>query len=100
MRELHRILVEPIITEKSSEFLLDEKAGVYKYAFKVAMDANKFEIKQAIESRFNVKVDSVKTMVYRGKLKRMRQIAGLTSKWKKAYIKLEAGQSIAEFEGA
>jgi large subunit ribosomal protein L23 len=99
MKSINRILVEPHLTEKTSEFLLDEKAGIYKYAFKVAVDANKVEIKNAIEARFNVKVESVNTVVVKGKEKRVRTAAGFRPNWKKAYVKLQSGNRIAEFEG-
>jgi large subunit ribosomal protein L23 len=100
MKPIYKILTEPYVTEKTSEFLMDEEAGSFKYAFKVALNANKFEIKSAIEKQFDVKVDTVKTVVVRGKEKRMRQVAGYTPKWKKAYIKLKPGHNISEFEGA
>ncbi|MGL1903883.1 MAG: 50S ribosomal protein L23 [Fibrobacterales bacterium] len=100
MKPLHRVIVEPYLTEKTNEFLLDEKAGIYKYAFKVGIDANKQEIKEAIEKRFDVKVDTVNVIINRGKKKRVRQQQGLTKKWKKAYVKLKPGMSISEFEAA
>ena len=59
----------------------------------------KDEIKAAIEKRFDVKVDSVNTLINRGKIKRVRMVAGKKPNWKKAYITLKAGQKIAEFEG-
>lgn len=100
MKEIHQILVAPHITESTSKNMVDARNGVYRYAFKVAMDANKIEIKQAIEQRFGVKVDTVRTLVNRGKIKRVRLVAGKKPNWKKAYIKLQAGHKIAEFEGA
>lgn len=100
MKELHRILVEPYFTEKTSSFMSENGSGVFNYAFKVAVDANKIEIKQAIEKRFEVKVDNVRTVLTPGKLKRVRMIAGRTAKWKKAYVKLQPGFKISEFEGA
>jgi large subunit ribosomal protein L23 len=100
MKAIHKILIEPYITEKTSEFLMDEEAGSFKYAFKVAMDSNKFEIKSAIEKQFEVEVADIKTVIVRGKEKRMRYIAGYTANWKKAYVKLKPGHSIAAFEGA
>ena len=100
MKPLNRILIEPIMTEKTTSFMLDEKAGVFKYAFKVALDANKIEIKQAIEKKFDVTVDNVQTVVVRGKKKRVRIQEGMAPKWKKAFIKLKPGMSISEFEVA
>jgi large subunit ribosomal protein L23 len=64
------------------------------------MDANKFEIKSAVEQRFDVEVVAVNTVVVRGKFKRLRQKAGKRPNWKKAYITLKDGNTISEFEGA
>ncbi len=100
MKELHKVIVEPYITEKTSSFMMDENIGTLTYAFKVSVSANKYEIKSAIESRFDVEVDRVRTVVVAGKLKRVRQVAGRTAKWKKAYVKLKPGHKISEFEGA
>ena len=63
------------------------------------MDASKEDIKGAIEKRFDVKVAKVNTLINRGKIKRVRMVAGKKPNWKKAYITLKAGQKIAEFEG-
>ncbi|MCF0221353.1 MAG: 50S ribosomal protein L23 [Fibrobacter sp.] len=100
MAEIHEILVAPHITEETAKMMAASK-NVKKYVFKVAKSATKTEIKDAIEKRFNVQVDSVNTLINRGKIKRMRMgmAAGKKSNWKKAYITLKAGQSIAEIEG-
>lgn len=98
MAEIHEILVAPHITEDAAKVMAASK-DVKKYVFKVAKSATKTEIKDAIEKRFSVKVDSVNTLINRGKIKRVRMVAGKKSNWKKAYITLKAGQSIAEFEG-
>ena len=101
MSELHEILVAPHITEATTRLMAASRNDVHKYVFKVAKTATKTEIKDAIEKRFNVKVDSVNTLINRGKMKRVRMgmVAGKKSNWKKAYITLKAGQKIAEFEG-
>ncbi|MCK9181802.1 MAG: 50S ribosomal protein L23 [Fibrobacteraceae bacterium] len=99
MKELHEIIVEPHITESTSKNMVNPRTGVREYVFKVALDATKPEIKNAIEKRFNVKVDSVRTLINRGKMKRVRTAVGKKSNWKKAYIKLVSGNKIAEFEG-
>lgn len=101
MSEIHEILVAPHITEEAAKLMVASKKGVKQYVFKVAKSATKTEIKDAIEKRFNVKVDSVNTLINRGKMKRVRMgmVAGKKSNWKKAYITLKAGQSIAEIEG-
>ena len=99
MKELHEILKEPHITESSSKNMVNPRTGVRKYVFKVGLSATKQEIKNAIESRFNVKVDSVNTLINRGKMKRVRTAVGKKPNWKKAYITLQAGNKIAELEG-
>ena len=99
MSELHEILVAPHITEATARLMAASRNDVHKYVFKVAKSATKTEIKDAIEKRFSVKVDSVNTLINRGKIKRVRMVAGKKSNWKKAYITLKAGQKIAEFEG-
>lgn len=102
MKSIHEILVEPHITEQSSKNMLSiDKAGqqIYRYVFKVDIDANKHEIASAIEKRFSVAVESVRTVIVRGKIKRVRLVAGKKPNWKKAYIQLKPGQKISEFEG-
>lgn len=65
-----------------------------KYLFKVAKNANKIEIKKAVEEIYKVKVQDVNTSVVRGKLKRVRQEQGSTTPWKKAVVTLQEGQKI------
>ena len=65
-----------------------------KYAFQVARDANKIEIRKAIEEIYKVKVQDVNTSIVRGKLKRVRQEQGSTTPWKKAIVTLKEGQKI------
>jgi large subunit ribosomal protein L23 len=79
-----------MVTEKAA-FL---KETNNKYTFVVDKDANKFQIKQAVESLFNVKVESVHTSNYSGKSKRVGTHSGYRSDWKKAVIKLGKGQEI------
>ena len=99
MKEIHQILIAPHITEETTRNMIAPKSGVRTYVFKVAKDASKTDIKAAIEKRFEVKVDSVNTLINRGKMKRVRMVVGKKSNWKKAYITLKAGQKIAELEG-
>ena len=99
MKEIHEILVAPHVTEDTARNMVNPKSGARKYVFKVALDASKDDIKAAIEKRFDVKVASVNTLINRGKIKRVRMVAGKKPNWKKAYITLKAGQKIAEFEG-
>ena len=87
MKPLHQIIRKPLITEKSS--LLKEVGDTV--AFEVAIDANKIEIKQAIEKAFDVKVKDVRTMVVAGKAKRFGRNFGKRSNYKKAYVTLTEG---------
>jgi large subunit ribosomal protein L23 len=89
------IILKPVITEKSMD---DLQTG--KYTFKVATDANKSEIKKAVEQLFGVKVAKVNTMNCNGKAKRVGRFMGKTSDWKKAIITLtEDSKTIEFFEG-
>jgi len=89
MKELHNIIKGPCLTEKTN--LLQELQGTV--AFKVDPRANKIEIKQAVESLFNVKVSTVKTVSVHGKKKRVgAKSFGRTGDWKKAYITLSEGE--------
>lgn len=65
-----------------------------KYLFRVAKDANKIQIKSAVEEIYNVKVQDVNTSIVRGKLKRVRQEQGSTTPWKKAIVTLLEGEKI------
>ena len=84
------IILAPIITEKSAGM----EAEV-KYAFKVANTANKTEIKQAIEKKFNVKVMAVNVTNSHPKKKRVGKYTGMTSKYKKAVVTLKKGDTIS-----
>jgi large subunit ribosomal protein L23 len=68
-----------------------------KYVFEVLKTATKPEIKTAVEKLFNVSVESVNTMVVKGKLKRMGKFSGYRSDWKKAIVKIQDGQKIEKF---
>lgn len=95
MPNLHEVIVRPLVTEKSTGQL--ERDGAY--AFVVAKAANKVEIARAIETLFDVKVEAVRTMQYRGKERRMGRFVGRRPGWKKALVKLREGDSIEIFEG-
>ena len=90
------VVVRPIITEKSS--LLKETAN--QYVFEVQRDANKIEIKKAVEKLFKVKVVSVNVVELEGKKKRLGRFSGKKPDWKKAYVKLSPKDKITIFEGA
>ena len=87
MKHLHQIIRKPLITEKSS--LLKEVGETV--TFEVAIDANKIEIKQAIEKAFDVKVQDVRTMIVAGKRKRFGRNFGKRPNTKKAYVTLAEG---------
>ena len=84
------IILAPIITEKTAGM---ETVG--RYAFKVSNKANKTEIKQAIEKKFNVKVASVNIVNSHPKKKRVGKYTGMTSRYKKAIVTLEKGNTIS-----
>jgi len=92
---LTQVLRAPIVTEKSTRL----RAEANQIAFKVANDASKREIKKAVEDRFNVKVENVRTANVKGKPKRFGRIQGRRNDWKKAYVRLAEGQDI-DFFGA
>ena len=93
MSSYHSIILRPSITEKNTDLRTDEN----KYVFEVARTATKVQIRQAIESLFNVKVQSVNTMVVKGKYKRQGRFAGFRPNWKKAIVKIAEGQNIDKF---
>ncbi|MCB9477342.1 MAG: 50S ribosomal protein L23 [Deltaproteobacteria bacterium] len=93
--DARHIIKRPIITEKSN--LSKEFAG--HHVFEVSKDANKIEIRKAIEELFGVTVVDVQTCVMRGKNKRRGRQVGRQPNWKKAMVKLAAGESIDFFEG-
>jgi len=93
MRNPHEVLLKPIVTEKSTDLMQENK-----YTFKVEPKANKIEIKNAVESIFNVDVIEVRTMNMTGKLKRQGRSTGYTSKWKKAIVTLKPGQKLPIFD--
>jgi large subunit ribosomal protein L23 len=94
MKPTKNILDFPWMTEKSTAI----RSTSNQYVFKVKTDANKIEIKQAIEARFQVRVESVNTINVQGKLKRTRGILGRRNAWKKAVIRLVEGDVIKEIE--
>jgi len=93
---LMKVLLAPVISEKST--LAAEQAN--RYVFKVATDATKPEIKQAVELMFNVQVGAVRVANMKGKVKRFGARFGRRSDWKKAYVTLKEGQQIDLMGGA
>ena len=108
-RPAHQIVRRPLLTEKGTR--LRESGGAAaghipaegelksKLFFEVARDANKIEIKQAIEALFSVKVADVHTQINRGKEKRVGRFSGQRPDWKRAIVTLAKGQKIDFFEG-
>ena len=93
MKKAQDIILRPVITEASMSGIANKK-----YTFKVANDANKIEIKKAVEEIFGVKVASVNTLTVPGKEKRMGAgRPGMTKTWKKAYVQLAADSKTIEF---
>ena len=91
----HQIIIRPVISEKS--YNLIESEG--QYTFQVDRRANKNQIKRAIESAFDVSVQKVNTTNVKSKPKRQGLARGRTPTWKKAVVKLAAGDRIELFEG-
>jgi len=108
MRDAQSIIKRPLLTEKSSR--LRETGGAaerhaegdtyaQKVVFEVARDANKIEIRSAVQTLFKVTVTGVRTLVVRGKQKRVGRFSGRRPAWKKAFVTLKPGDNIEFFEG-
>jgi large subunit ribosomal protein L23 len=108
MREAQSIIKRPLLTEKSAR--LRETGGAsaphaegdsyaQQVVFEVAKTANKVEVRRAVEQLFKVTVTGVRTVVVRGKSKRIGRFSGRRPTWKKAYVTLKAGDNIEFFEG-
>jgi large subunit ribosomal protein L23 len=95
-RTAREILIRPLMTEKH----MRQKEEQNTVAFQVRPDANKVEIRSAVETVFNVKVSDVRTMNYEGKMKRMGRYQGRRPGWKKAIVTLAPGHKIELVEGA
>jgi len=95
--KLTDVIRRPLITEKTSIQREDGRTIV----FQVAVDANKIQIRRAIEQLLGSKVDRIRTSIAHGKIKRQGRYAGRRPDWKKAYVTLREGQKLPEFlEGA
>ena len=93
MKSLEQIVRRPIVLTEKSNLLRNAN----KVIFEVSRDANKIQIRQAVEKLFNVKVESVNTLVMRGKDRRMGRGKAKMQNWKKAMVTLAEGQSIDFF---
>jgi large subunit ribosomal protein L23 len=92
-RSPYQILQKPIVTEKS----MDVKERNRMLCFKVDRHATKTEIKEAVQAVFKVKVESVHTSLFPGKMRRRGRMVGYRPEWKKAYVKLKAGEKVPEY---
>jgi large subunit ribosomal protein L23 len=93
MATLYDVIKRPIVTEKG----VTKKDSERTLCFEVAADANKTEIRQAVQMLFKVKVAEVRTSTTAGKLRRRGRFAGYRSDWKKAYVKLKPGEKTPEY---
>ena len=93
--DMYKIVKKPLVTEKGTVMLSDGN----RVTFKVHLDANKIEIREAVQKIFNVTVLQVNTQVVRGKRKRFGKAMGQTKSWKKAMVQLKEGDKIEIFEG-
>ena len=92
MKTAYDIIIKPVVTEASMENMQQKK-----YTFNVAKNANKIEIKKAVEEIFGVEVEKVTTISMKKKPKRLGMNYGYTSEWKKAIVKLTASSKTIEF---
>lgn len=108
MRSPQTIIKRPLLTEKGTRLRetggqpFEPEAGEdleQKLLFEVSRDANKIEIREAVEKLFNVKVIDVRTQIVRGKEKRIGRFLGRRPHWKKAIVTLKAGETVEFFEG-
>jgi large subunit ribosomal protein L23 len=90
---LYEVIRRPLVTEKG----VLKKDNERTLCFEVNNDANKTQVKQAVEKLFKVKVDEVRTATFEGKLRRRGKFAGYRSDWKKAYVKLKKGEKVPDF---
>jgi large subunit ribosomal protein L23 len=93
MKSAYQIIRRPVITEKG----LGAKETEGTLVFEVAADATKTEIKEAVQKAFKVKVEGVRTATFQGKERRRGKFAGYRPDWKKAYVRLKAGEKLPEY---
>jgi large subunit ribosomal protein L23 len=97
MRTVWDIIKSPVITEKALVAKEETQDGRQLLTFRVDRHATKPEIKSAIETIFQVKVDAVRTLNYMGKIKRRGRYEGRRPSWKKAYVTLKPGQNPLDY---
>ncbi|HEY6084365.1 MAG TPA: 50S ribosomal protein L23 [Nitrospira sp.] len=94
--ELHRVLIQPLLTEKVTAM----RENTNTVGFLVHPDANRVQIKQAVETLLKVKVERVNVLNVQGKIKRLGRFSGKRSDWKKAFVKLKQGEKLELYESA
>jgi large subunit ribosomal protein L23 len=92
---VQEVVRRPLITEKAER----NREAAHQYSFEVHRQASKVQVKQAVEKLFNVHVLAVRTAIARGKVKRVGRHVGQRPNWKKAFVTLREGETIALFEG-
>ncbi len=95
MNNIYDVIIRPIITEKGTRIKEEQN----KIMLQVAPEANKMDIKRAVEAVFKVKVEEVATMNFKGKKKRLGIRQGVRSDWKKAVVTLKKGETVEYLEG-
>jgi large subunit ribosomal protein L23 len=90
---VYEIIKRPVVTEKG----VSKKEEERTLCFEVAGEANKTQIKAAVQTLFKVKVEEVRTVNHTGKMRRRGRSAGFRSDWKKAYVRLKAGEKMPEY---
>ena len=90
---IYQVIRRPLVTEKG----VDKKENEATLVFEVSAEANKTQVKQAVEKLFKVKVAEVRTATFVGKMRRRGKFMGYRSDWKKAYVKLKDGQKTPDF---
>jgi large subunit ribosomal protein L23 len=90
---IYDVIKRPIVTEKG----VGKKESERTLCFEVALEANKIQVRQAVEAIFKVKVEDVRTLKNVGKLRRRGRFSGFRSDWKKAYVTLRPGQKMPEY---
>ena len=93
MPTLYDVIKRPIVTEKG----VAKKDAERTLCFEVSADANKTQIKNAVQTLFKIKVEDVRTSTTAGKLRRRGRFAGYRADWKKAYVRLKAGEKMPEY---
>jgi large subunit ribosomal protein L23 len=92
---IYEVIRRPLVTEKGVE----KKDSERTLCFEVALNANKTQVKSAVEKLFKVKVEEVRTANFEGKLRRRGRFSGYRPDWKKAYVRLKEGEKVPDFAG-